>query len=174
MISLKYTALTIVEAEATTANAQRYADACNTHVFYSMRAIRNPKDPNQVKAALQADRFFHNIGKEFCQTTPDKFFVLINLGNTVFFLVDDNNVDHGFAVIKRKSQSVAYIGDFIVYEHLKGYGSHFYQNLEHRLKTLGITQIQLTPFGDGAIVFWEKMGFMPEYFNKSKFFKSLK
>ena len=41
----------------------------------------------------------------------------------------------------------------------QGYGSKFYNELESYAKDMGIKKIFLSPKGDGAKIFWRKMGF---------------
>ena len=164
----------IEQATGSPEDIERYVTACNEKHFYSMRVINSPATSFQAKQTLELDRAYHKFAKAFHPTTSQDYFTLIQNGNIVFFMFDNNNVDYGFAVIKYLSPTTVLIGDFSVYTHLNGYGTIFYNLLEQDFKKKGITMVNLSPWGDGAKAFWEKKGFKPEFFTPGKYYKPIK
>ena len=166
--------LKIAQASSTPNDVQRYVNACNNKHFYSLSLIPTYLPKSQIKQLLDQDYQRHQLAKMFHSTTPQDYFNLIKQGNTIWFLVDDNNVDHGFAVVKKISDSTVLIGDFSVYTHLQGHGSHFYKLLEHKFREMGFTSVKLSPLGDGAAAFWKKMEFTADFLNAQNYYKALK
>lgn len=144
-------------ASPTLKDAARYLTG-RERLVYSYEVIHDKHNTQQIQKTKSRNLEIPRLSRKLAKTSSESFFALLNDGTMIFFFVEDS-IDRGFATVKLENSHTAYIGDLTVFHQLSGRGTLFYQMLEEKLRSAGITQITLnTPF-DGCRVFWQKMGF---------------
>lgn len=146
---------------ATPTDAERYV-AARSRVVYSYHIVKDKRNTPQVQQIEKNNLEIQRLARKFDDATEKRFFDILSENTKVLFLVKDSQ-DCGFAMVNFKtSTNTAYIGDLVVFRHLAGMGTIFYNLIENHIKSLGFTKITLHAPFDGSKIFWEKMGFIPD------------